>query len=411
MRWSPDGLYLLGTPRAAQTAAAAARLPPVLVWDAEDGSLFAQLVGNAVAFTRWLPDGRHVLLCADVPLRASMWSLLTGDVVSLPPPKFPTRGVAASASGSVLAMLTRVECKDIVCLLTAGDWQVTARWPTATSDADDCAFCGDSALLLWEGAGGMCVLHDLDGVPLGQFAADAGLGVRLCSLSPDASILAVATVGAPGVVLLNTARFDTICELLHTGTVRGPPSVVVYREVPSEEAASAASVHYALADCPMQLLKAVDKSSAKMGVGECRSVAPRVWRMDSDANHRAGLVAWSSDGQLLATRCDTYPTAVFVWDLPRLQLAALLLHLAPVRDMAWDPATSRLALCTGAAKTRKVHRAPAGTVQLTYSAHAATQADHACTCGRRTRHRLSQRQRRASTSLACPGTLQAARSH
>jgi WD40 repeat protein len=59
------------------------------------------------------------------------------------------------------------------------------------------------------------------------------------------------------------------------------------------------------------------------------------------------LLAWSGDGRLLATRCENFPTAVWVWDVATLQLAALLIHLAPVRDVAWDAGTQRLALCTG----------------------------------------------------------------
>lgn len=63
----------------------------------------------------------------------------------------------------------------------------------------------------------------------------------------------------------------------------------------------------------------------------------------------AGSVAWSHDGAYMATRCDSMPTAVWVWETSRLELASLLLQARPVRCAQWCPATNRLVVSTGAA--------------------------------------------------------------
>lgn len=41
------------------------------------------------------------------------------------------------------------------------------------------------------------------------------------------------------------------------------------------------------------------------------------------------------------------PTALWIWDICRLELAALLVHKDPIREAAWDPIYPRVAVCTG----------------------------------------------------------------
>jgi WD40 repeat protein len=41
------------------------------------------------------------------------------------------------------------------------------------------------------------------------------------------------------------------------------------------------------------------------------------------------------------------PTALWIWDVSHLELAALLLQKDPIRSVAWDPIHPRIALCTG----------------------------------------------------------------
>lgn len=65
----------------------------------------------------------------------------------------------------------------------------------------------------------------------------------------------------------------------------------------------------------------------------------------------AGSVAWSHDGSYIATRCDSMPTAVWVWETSRLELASLLLQARPVRSAQWCPASNRLVVSTGNASS------------------------------------------------------------
>ena len=64
----------------------------------------------------------------------------------------------------------------------------------------------------------------------------------------------------------------------------------------------------------------------------------------------AGSVSWSFDGSFIATRCDSMPHAVWVWETSRLELASMLVQARPVRAAQWCPATNRLVVCTGSSK-------------------------------------------------------------
>jgi WD40 repeat protein len=48
----------------------------------------------------------------------------------------------------------------------------------------------------------------------------------------------------------------------------------------------------------------------------------------------------------MCTYSEATPTTVWIWDIPRVSLVAVLTHVHPVRDTRWDPTSDRLALCT-----------------------------------------------------------------
>lgn len=61
----------------------------------------------------------------------------------------------------------------------------------------------------------------------------------------------------------------------------------------------------------------------------------------------SGLLAWSKDSQYICTRNDSMPTALWIWDMQRLEVAAILVQKEPIRAAVWDPTCTRLLLCTG----------------------------------------------------------------
>jgi hypothetical protein len=60
----------------------------------------------------------------------------------------------------------------------------------------------------------------------------------------------------------------------------------------------------------------------------------------------AGMLSWSSDSHYFFTRNDNMPTALWIWDICRLELVTVLVQKDPIRAAAWDPTCPHLALCT-----------------------------------------------------------------
>ncbi|XP_065195356.1 WD repeat-containing protein WRAP73-like [Sycon ciliatum] len=60
-----------------------------------------------------------------------------------------------------------------------------------------------------------------------------------------------------------------------------------------------------------------------------------------------GLAKFSVDSVYLATRNDNQPNTVWIWDMLRLTLVALLMQTSPVRCLEWSPVTTELAVCSG----------------------------------------------------------------
>lgn len=75
-----------------------------------------------------------------------------------------------------------------------------------------------------------------------------------------------------------------------------------------------------------------------------------------------GQVAFSNDNRFLATKNDNMPNALWVWDLPKLCLTAILLQSNSVRAFQWDPKQPRLAICT--ANNKLYMWSPAGCVSV-----------------------------------------------
>ena len=60
---------------------------------------------------------------------------------------------------------------------------------------------------------------------------------------------------------------------------------------------------------------------------------------------------WSPDGAFLATRSDAACGAVWVWDMARMSLAAVVHHAGSMCELAWNPKpcgeSAQLAVITG----------------------------------------------------------------
>ncbi|KAL6321721.1 hypothetical protein AAG906_031233 [Vitis piasezkii] len=288
-----------------------------------------------IAYARWSPDSRHILTTSDFQLRLTVWSLVNTACVHVQWPKHASKGVSFTQDGKFAAICTRHYGCFAVDTLDLAD----IEWSP-----------DDSAIVIWDSPLEYKVLiYSPDGRCLSKYQAyESGLGVKTVSWSPCGQFLAVGSYDQM-LRVLNHLTWKTFAEFLHLSTVRAPCYAAVFKEVDeplqldmselclsddfiqgnSDAPEGHVRVRYEVMEVPITLPSQkppADKPNPKQGVG---------------------LMSWSKDSQYICTRNDSMPTAVWIWDIHRLELAAILVQKDPIRAAAWDPTCPRLVLCTG----------------------------------------------------------------
>ncbi|XP_028343747.1 WD repeat-containing protein WRAP73 isoform X5 [Physeter macrocephalus] len=389
IEWSADSLFIL---------CALYKRGLVQVWSLEQPEWHCKIDEGSAGLVAscWSPDGRHILNTTEFHLRITVWSLCTKSVSYIKYPKACQQGVTFTRDGRYLALAERRDCKDYVSILVCSDWQLLRKtfsisslpaarlgkhFDTDTQDLAGIEWAPNGCVLAaWDSClEYKILLYSLDGRLLSTFCAyEWSLGIKSVAWSPSSQFLAVGSYDGK-VRILNHVTWKMITEFGHPATINNP-KIVVYKEAekspplvlgrlafpPPRAAAgplSSTESKYEVASVPvsLQTLKpAADRANPRIGVG---------------------ALAFSPDSCFLATRSDSVPTAVWIWDIQKLRLLAVLEQLSAVRCFQWDPRQARLAICTGGSKVYLW--SPAGCVSVQVPGEARTTS--ACASWRRSR--------------------------
>ncbi|XP_045860971.1 WD repeat-containing protein WRAP73 isoform X2 [Meles meles] len=340
--WSADSLFVL---------CAMYKRGLVQVWSLEQPEWHCRIDEGSAGLVAscWSPDGRHILNTTEFHLRITVWSLCTKSVSYIKYPKACQQGLSFTRDGRYLALAERRDCKDHVSVFVCSDWQLLRHFDTETQDLAGIEWAPNGCVLaVWD----TCLqykvlLYSLDGRLLSAYCAyEWSLGVKSVAWSPSSQFLAVGSYD--GKVRTEQRTRDA------EGQAQAGPHAhvlpqVVYKEAeknprlalgrlafpPPRAAAGGASStesKYEIASAPvsLQTLKPIaDRANPKVGIG---------------------ALAFSPDNYFLATRNDSAPNAVWIWDIQKLKLFVVLEQLSPVRSFQWDPQQPRLAICTGGSK-------------------------------------------------------------
>eukprot|EP00440_Ansanella_granifera_P048816 gb/GFBE01052891.1/.p1 GENE.gb/GFBE01052891.1/~~gb/GFBE01052891.1/.p1 ORF type:complete len:452 (+),score=76.12 gb/GFBE01052891.1/:1-1356(+) len=340
IEWSPDSEFLLTE---------VARQGIVQLWSLRDSEWTCRVDEGLAGVSRacWGPTSKHLLVVADFQLYMSVWTLDDpATVEQIRHPKFAKRGRAFSRNGNWLALLRRCDCKDILSVYNAGDDFTRFAEASLPGDSADLAWGpDDETVILWDRPGRQCLCHvySIIGEHLAEIG-DCGLP-RFVSPSPSAQLLVAAGLDGRIQLLSAVARRKLACfahDLQAAIAEVGDAGEVSILEEEFEASAESLGgvVNYkrlvTRADIAME-----ERPGSEAGV-------------DADGLPKQGVAqaVWSPDERFLATKLENFPGVVWVWDMGRLVLAAVLKHRSPVRCFAWDPShaasgeSSRLAVTT-----------------------------------------------------------------
>ncbi|XP_026966234.1 WD repeat-containing protein WRAP73 isoform X7 [Sagmatias obliquidens] len=360
-------------------------------WGPAAAMNFSEAFKLSSLLCKFSPDGKYLL-------RITVWSLCTKSVSYIKYPKACQQGITFTRDGRYLALAERRDCKDYVSILVCSDWQLLRHFDTDTQDLAGIEWAPNGCVLaVWDSClEYKILLYSLDGRLLSAFCAyEWSLGIKSVAWSPSSQFLAVGSYDGK-VRILNHVTWKMITEFGHPATINNP-KIVVYKEAekspplvlgrlafpPPRAAAGPLSStesewrqrshwdgHQALQWC---LARRSSRNTASQGRarGQALCAAARfppspvfhevasvpvslqTLKPAADrANPRIGIgaLAFSPDNCFLATRSDSVPTAVWIWDIQKLRLLAVLEQLSAVRCFQWHPRQARLAICTGGGK-------------------------------------------------------------
>ncbi|KAF2274761.1 uncharacterized protein EI97DRAFT_99155 [Westerdykella ornata] len=287
----------------------------------------------------------EVVAFSDFASKATIWCLRTGRTVEIRDPKFTGRegrgwgyrpsgdGKLGNGRGAVLALLCRSAGQDLLLLLAPRSYSLIKRVELPTLDAAGLKWSRDARwIAVWDSASSGYHLHiyTADGQLYRTIAREPtddadrwgieGLGIKTVEWVPGNQWLAVGGWDRR-VRILSTRTFSPVVFLDHTAEIQ-VPSAPVYTEMVDGRG----NRTYSLTPQPVTPPKAT------------------VEKGDNSMKQGIGLVSFNMDGTLCATRDDSTPNTVWIWDLRSLSPKTILIQYSPVKSLQWHPSDPSLLL-------------------------------------------------------------------
>jgi len=339
-QFSPDGDFILASVfKTGETSVFCVNQPD---WT-------ARIFEGAAGLTdiRWSPDSRHILSSAEFSVKLTVWSLANKSVYYVKNPK-SSQAVTFSADGEYLAVAERRNCKDCVNILSTADWGLVRHWEVPTEDLAGIVWSPDrDSLVVWDSPLHYRLLvFSIDGrCELDYSAYEHQLGIRNVKWSPSGQLVSVGSYDNK-IRVFSSLSWTLVQEVEHgTPMLECDPvtsRAVVYleEEIPMDDLDSRLAMDLGGSVLNQSRYKTVNERPVYLDV-----VKPDPRKPSLKAG--VGMQDWSGCGRYLAARNDDLLTGLWIWDIPNLLLAGLLIHHEAVRHFAWDPVSPRLAVVTG----------------------------------------------------------------
>ncbi|KAF1954729.1 hypothetical protein CC80DRAFT_526536 [Byssothecium circinans] len=288
-------------------------------------------------------DDEEVLIWSGFASRAVVWCLRTGRTVEVRDPKFDGKrgrgwgyraceyGVEGGSSGrrrgDIMATLCRTSGQDVLMLLAPKTYSVLKRVELPTVDAQGLKWSRDGRwIAIWDSAahGYRLFIYTADGHlyrtitrepsdELNEWGIE-GLGIKTVEWIPGNEWLAIGGWDRR-VRILSTRTFAPGVYLDHTATI-SIPSAPIYTEHLDSMGNRSYTLTQQPAMPPKAMLEKNETGLMKQGIG---------------------IMGFNKNGTLCATRDDSTPTTVWIWDLMSLKPRMILIQHAPIKSLSWHP--------------------------------------------------------------------------
>lgn len=212
-----------------------------------EAAIRTPVVGSGkLSAVRFGATDNSILVFSSMGLKLIMFDLSTSTAIEVANPKFylPTsasRTISIRPQTNHLALLTRVNGKDIISLHDPENSQVQKSWNADSVDAQALLWTPDGNwLVLWDAPaqGHRILLYTADGQHFRTLGAlditrnedtELAAGIRLCQTSPNSKWLAVGD-HSRNVTLLHTSLWRPTMTLKHPSTIKPRDTLQVCRE-------------------------------------------------------------------------------------------------------------------------------------------------------------------------------------
>lgn len=315
----------------------------------------------------------EVLVWSDFAACMKVWCLKTGRAVEVRDPKFSGKegrgwgyrpsGTPRHGRGQIMALLCRTSGVDVLLLLSAQTYTLLSRIELPTTDAANLKWSRDGRwLAVWDAASAGYNLHiyTADGHLYRTITREPsddvnawgieGLGVKSVEWVPGNEKLAVGGWDRR-VRILSTRTFAPVVFLDHTAVIH-VPSAPVYTEHVDGQGNRSYMLTTQPATPPKAPLEKNETALMKQGIS---------------------MLAFNADGTLCATRDDSTPSTVWIWDLRSLKPRTILIQYAPIKSLQWHPYDPTRLLIQSSHDSPAVYLYTAQAASNTTSSSASTQ--------------------------------------
>ena len=285
------------------------------IWSIQSSSCISKLDEGSSGLVdgTWCPDSKQVLTWSEFGVRINVWSLNHKRVSHIQNPKLNSNGcIFYDKKAIVCEQRDRV---DYISVFKFSDWSLLCNFKVGTDDLDSVLVVNSSILASDSRFNPRYFVYSFDGSCIAKVDLYSNmLGVKFISASKSEQFAALGCYDGT-CKLLNSVSWSILKEWKHD-VDSVTPSTICYLEDFSESG-SRFTIKDNKDDLILPFVK-VNHDDAYLLVG-------------------VGLAKFSASGRYLATRCDSVPSAVWIWDMENLSLFSLAVHKCPVVAIEWDP--------------------------------------------------------------------------